>query len=212
MYSRWPIREDTDALIATDGPGDTRDPAFVIRRVPSGTSAGTDVIMFGAGCTDRVRAFVDHVPARGGRWRNVTGPDAKYTECTPPVDELEASFVGYVNGTSRLATAPRAACHALPRIASRPRCTAGSLEARAVAGSAPSWFKSTTEVRLSPATSPPSSRWPRRRRRCIVSRREAYSGRDRSQRRLGDLCDYRRDVQADRAGGAALTFPRKGDT
>jgi len=114
MYSRWPIREDTDALIATDGPGDTRDPAFVIRRVPSGTSAGTDVIMFGAGCTDRVRAFVDHVPARGGRWRNVTGPDAKYTECTPPVDELEASFVGYVNGTSRLATAPRAA---FPRIA-----------------------------------------------------------------------------------------------
>ena len=59
MYSRWPIREDTDALIATDGPGDTRDPAFVIRRVPSGTSAGTDVIMFGAGYTDRVRAFVD---------------------------------------------------------------------------------------------------------------------------------------------------------
>ena len=101
MHSRWPIREDTDALIATDGPDDTRDPAFVIRRVPSGTSAGTDVIVFGAGCTDRVRAFVDHVPARGSRWRNVTGPDAKYTECTPPVDELEASFVGYVNGTSR---------------------------------------------------------------------------------------------------------------
>ena len=101
MHSRWPIREDTDALIATDGPDDTRDPAFVIRRVAGGTSAGTDVIVFGAGCTDRVRAFVDHVPARGGRWRNVTGPDAKYTECTPPVDELEASFVGYVDGTSR---------------------------------------------------------------------------------------------------------------
>ena len=101
MHSRWPIREDTDALVVTDGPDDTRDPAFVIRRVASGTSAGTDVIVFGAGCTDRVRAFVDHVPARGGRWRNVTGPDAKYTECTPPVDELEASFVGYVDGTSR---------------------------------------------------------------------------------------------------------------
>ena len=100
-HSRWPIREDTDTLIATDGPDDTRDPAFVIRRVASGTSAGTDVIVFGAGCTDRVRAFVDHVPARGGRWRNVTGPDAKYTECAPPVDALEASFVAYVNGTSR---------------------------------------------------------------------------------------------------------------
>jgi hypothetical protein len=45
----------------------------------------------------RVRAFVDHVPARGGRWRSVTGPDAKHTECAPPVDELESSFVGYVN-------------------------------------------------------------------------------------------------------------------
>jgi hypothetical protein len=101
MHSRWSIREDTDALIATDGPDDTRDPAFVIRRVASATDAGTDVIVFGAGCTDRVRAFVDHVPARGGRWRNVTGPDAKYTECAPPVDELEASFVAYVNGTSR---------------------------------------------------------------------------------------------------------------
>ena len=67
MHSRWPIREDTDALVVTDGPDDTRDPAFVIRRVASGTSAGTDVIVFGAGCTDRVRAFVDHVPARGGR-------------------------------------------------------------------------------------------------------------------------------------------------
>jgi len=101
MHSRWPIREDTDALIATGGPDATRDPAFVIRRVASATDAGTDVIVFGAGCTDRVRAFVDHVPARGGRWRNVTGPGAKYTECAPPVDELEASFVGCVNGMSR---------------------------------------------------------------------------------------------------------------
>jgi len=58
-------------------------------------------MVFAAGCTDRVRTFVDHVPARGDRWRNVTGPDAKYTECAPPVDELEASFVGYVNGTPR---------------------------------------------------------------------------------------------------------------
>src|SRR5207253_6472461 len=41
MHSRWLIREDTDALIATDGPDDTRDPAFVIRRVPSEASAGT---------------------------------------------------------------------------------------------------------------------------------------------------------------------------
>ena len=100
-HSRWRIRDDTDALIATEGPDDSRDPTFVVRRVASGTSAGTDVIVFGAGCTDRVRAFVDHVPARGDRWRNVTGPEAKYTECTPPVDELEASFVAHVNGTSR---------------------------------------------------------------------------------------------------------------
>jgi hypothetical protein len=98
--SRWPIRERTDALIATDGPSDTRDAAFVIRRLASATDAGTDVIVFTAGCTDRVRAFVDHVPSRGGRWRNVTGSDAKYTECEPSVDELEASFVDYVNGMS----------------------------------------------------------------------------------------------------------------
>ncbi len=83
MHSRWLIREDTDALIATDGPDDTRDPAFVIRRVASGTSAGTDVIVFGAGCTDRVRAFVDHVPPRGGRWRNVTGRREVHRVHTP---------------------------------------------------------------------------------------------------------------------------------
>jgi hypothetical protein len=100
-HSHWPIREETDALIATEGPGDTREPAFVIRRVASETHADSDVIVFGAGCTDRVRAFVDHVPARGGRWRNVTGPDAKYTECMPPVDELAASFARYVNQPSR---------------------------------------------------------------------------------------------------------------
>jgi hypothetical protein len=99
-HSRWPIREDTDVLIATDGPDDTRDPAFVIHRMPSTTDAGTDVIVFAAGCTDRVRTFVDHVPARGDRWRNVTGPDAKYTECEPPIDELEARFVDYVSGIS----------------------------------------------------------------------------------------------------------------
>jgi hypothetical protein len=63
----------------------------------STTTPGTDVIVFGAGCTDRVRAFVDHVPARGERWRNVSGPNAEYTECAPPVDELEASFVRFVN-------------------------------------------------------------------------------------------------------------------
>lgn len=100
-HSRWPIRQDTDALIATDGPGDTRDAAFVIHRLASATEAGTDVIVFGAGCTDRVRPFVDHVPARGDRWRNVSGPDAKYTECAPPVDELEADFVRFVNATAR---------------------------------------------------------------------------------------------------------------
>jgi hypothetical protein len=74
-----------------------------VRHPPRGseTHADSDVIVFGAGCTDRVRAFVDHVPARGGRWRNVTGPDAKYTECMPPVDELAASFARYVNQPSR---------------------------------------------------------------------------------------------------------------
>jgi hypothetical protein len=100
-HSRWPIREDTEALIATAGPADTLDPAFLVRRVASDTSPGTDVLVFSAGCTDRVHAVVDHVPARGGRWRNVTGTDAQYTECAPPVDELERSFVGYVNATSR---------------------------------------------------------------------------------------------------------------
>jgi hypothetical protein len=96
--SRWPIRQDTDVLIATDGPDDTRAAAFAIHRVPSTTAPETDVIVFGAACTDRVRAFVDHVPARGDRWRNVSGPKAQYTECTPAVDELEASFVKFVNG------------------------------------------------------------------------------------------------------------------
>jgi hypothetical protein len=97
-HSRWPIRQDTDVLIATEGPDDTRDAAFVIHRVASATEPGTEVIVFGAGCTDRVHTFVDHVPARGDRWRNVTGPKAEYTECAPPVDELEASFVRFVNG------------------------------------------------------------------------------------------------------------------
>jgi len=37
------------------------------------------------------------------------GPRREVHGVHTPVDELEASFVGYVNGTSRLATAPRAA-------------------------------------------------------------------------------------------------------
>lgn len=98
-HSRWPIREDTAALIATEGPNDTRDAAFVIHRVASATDPAWDTIVFTAGCTDRVRAFVDHLPARGDRWRNVRGPDAQYTECDPPVDELEASFVRFVNAS-----------------------------------------------------------------------------------------------------------------
>ena len=85
-------------LIATDGPDDTRDAAFVIHRVASATEPRTDVIVFGAGCTDRVRGFVDHVPARGDRWRNVSGPKAEYTGCAPPVDKLEASLVRFVSG------------------------------------------------------------------------------------------------------------------
>ncbi len=97
-HSHWSIRQDTAALIATDGPDDSRAAAFVIHRLESTRAPGTDVIVFAAGCTDRVRAFVDHVPARGDRWRNVSGPKAQYTECAPPVEELEASFVRFVNG------------------------------------------------------------------------------------------------------------------
>jgi len=97
-HSRWPIRQNTDTLIATDGPGDTRYAAFVIHRVPSTAAPDVDTIVFAAGCTDRVRAFVDHLPARGDRWRNVTDPKAQYTECEPAVDELEASFVSFVDG------------------------------------------------------------------------------------------------------------------
>jgi len=103
-HSRWPIRQDTDALLATDGPDDTRDAAFVIHRVPSTTAPDVDIIVFAAGCTDRVRAFVDHLPARGDRWRNVTGPKAQYTECDPPVDELEAGFVRFVEGRDGIPT------------------------------------------------------------------------------------------------------------
>src|ERR1051325_2062462 len=83
-HSRWPIRESSDALIATDGPDDTRDAAFVIHRVARASEPGWDAIVFAAGCTERVRTIVDHVPARGDRWRNVTGPNAQYTECDPP--------------------------------------------------------------------------------------------------------------------------------
>src|SRR5262249_7599578 len=77
-HSRWPIRQNTDTLIATDGPGDTRYAAFVIHRVPSTAAPDVDTIVFAACCTDRVRAFVDHLPARGDRWRNVTDPKAQY--------------------------------------------------------------------------------------------------------------------------------------
>ena len=99
-HVRWPIRRDTDRLIATDGPNDTRDAAVVIHRVASTAEPGWEAIVLSAGCTDRVRTFVDHVPARGDRWRNVAGPEASYTECDPAVDQLEASFVRFVNDTA----------------------------------------------------------------------------------------------------------------
>jgi hypothetical protein len=37
------------------------------------------------------------MPPGGPPWSNVSGPDAKHTECNPPVGDLGASFVHFVN-------------------------------------------------------------------------------------------------------------------
>ncbi len=96
--SRWRVIEATDAAIRTEGPLETLSPAFVIRRFRRSEEPGTEAIVFEAGCSpERVSAAVDHMPPRGPRWKNVSGPDAKHTECSPPVADLEASFVRFVN-------------------------------------------------------------------------------------------------------------------
>jgi len=96
-HSRWKIGEDTAVAIATEGPVDSLSPAFAIRRLVRPERPGSEAIVFSAGCSpERVQAFVDHVPRRGARWRNVAGPGAKHTECEPPVDQLEADFVHFV--------------------------------------------------------------------------------------------------------------------
>ena len=96
-HSRWKIREDTAAAIVTEGPIDSLSPAFAIRRLVGPERPGSETIVFAAGCSpERVQVFVDHVPRRGARWRNVVGPAAKHTECEPPVDRLEADFAHFL--------------------------------------------------------------------------------------------------------------------
>jgi len=96
-HSRWKLREDTAAVIATESPVDSLSPAFTIRRLARPEQPHGEAIVFAAGCSpERVQAFVDHVPRRGARWRKVAGPAPKHTECEPPVDRLEADFVHFV--------------------------------------------------------------------------------------------------------------------
>ncbi len=96
-HSRWKLREDTAAVIATGSPVDSLSPAFTIRRLARPEQPHSEAIVFAAGCSpERVQAFVDHVPRRGARWWKVAGPAPKHTECEPPVDRLEADFVHFV--------------------------------------------------------------------------------------------------------------------
>jgi len=100
--SPWKVVETSETLIRTDGPFDSIVPASIIRRFPSVEDAGTELIVLEAGCSpERVSAVLDHVPARGPRWRNVAGEHAKLTECKPPVSDLEASFVRFVGESGR---------------------------------------------------------------------------------------------------------------
>jgi len=102
--SRWNVLA-TDAVIRTEGPLDTLVPAFTIRRLERSEDPGSEVVVFQAGCSpDRVGVAVDHMPPRGPRWRNVSGAEAKYTECNPPVGDLEASFVRFVNAGGAMPT------------------------------------------------------------------------------------------------------------
>jgi len=102
VNSRWKVLEATDAVIQTEGPGDTLVPAVTIRRFARTGDPGSEVIVFEAGCSsERVGVAVDHKPPRGPRWKNVSGADAKRTECSPPVGDLEASFVRFVSAGGR---------------------------------------------------------------------------------------------------------------
>ncbi len=104
VNSRWKVIESTGAVIRTEGPLDSLAPAFVIRRFARSEEPDSDAIVFEAGCSpERVSAVVDHMPPRGPRWRNVSGADAKHTGCSPPIGDLEESFVRFVNGSG---TAP----------------------------------------------------------------------------------------------------------
>ena len=103
--SRWNVLEATEAVIRTEGPLDTLVPAFTIRRLGRSDQPGSDAIVFEAGCSpERVGVAVDHMPPHGPRWRNVSGAEAKHTECSPPVGELEASFVRFVNAGGAMPT------------------------------------------------------------------------------------------------------------
>jgi hypothetical protein len=103
--SQWKLLEATDAVIRTEGPLDTLVPAFTIRRFGRSEEPDTQVIVFEAGCSpERVGVAVDHMPPRGLRWRNVSGAQAKHTECSPPVGDLEASFVRFVSAGGVVST------------------------------------------------------------------------------------------------------------
>ena len=105
VNSRWKLLEATDAVIRTEGPFDTLAPAFTIRRFGRSQEPDTQVIVFEAGCSPgRVGVAVDHMPPRGLRWRNVSGAQAKHTECSPPVGDLEASFVHFVSAGGVVST------------------------------------------------------------------------------------------------------------
>ncbi len=101
--SRWKLLEVTEAVIRTEGPFDTLAPALTIRRVEGTEKSGSDAIVFEGGCSpERVGVAVDHMPPHGPRWSNVSGADAKHTECKPPVADLEASFVRFVNAAGAM--------------------------------------------------------------------------------------------------------------
>src|SRR5207249_11364896 len=97
--------EDTEAAIRTEGPLDALVPAVTDRRLGRGDPPGSGASVSEAGCSpERVGVAVDHMPPHGPRWRNVFGEEAKHTECNPPVDALEASFVHFVNAGGAMPT------------------------------------------------------------------------------------------------------------
>src|SRR5207249_6084026 len=99
---------------------DTLVPAFTIRRLGRSDHPGSDAIVFEAGCSpERVGVAVDHMPPHGPRWRNVFGAEAKHTECNPPVDALEASFVHFVNAGGGIRSTCRRSSPCSRRIGTR---------------------------------------------------------------------------------------------